>query len=342
MYRIDHVYELSDIVNYVKKSFPIEKRDIFDEYYVYRALYDLLPVTTNEFNNFKDAVIDKYNRQGYLIYRNKYYIFNPFGENEDLPMYYRRNYLNTLSNKISLNDYIGHTIDLSTYKEYEEVVTPAGPMGTKEKIPISIGKEYDFNSVLEYYENKPDYKYVGIIDQDTKRTKEEFKIRPGLSKVLLKKRETGMPTFKGAVCQTAKDKNTLLQIASKLKIPTKNIGKRLSICDQIKNKLFDLEKYSTTADENKLTYLIVPANHPTIPFPLNLEDRIKTIINSIQKETRNKIDLKIKTESNKGRFPDIKYIKYTLEFPKELDSFKKVMEAHGGIKKQNQWIIVLE
>lgn len=339
MYRLDYVYVLSDIVNYVKKSFPIEKRDIFDEYYVYRALYDLLPVTTNEFNNFRDAVIDKYNRQGYLIYRNKYYIFNPFGENEDLPMYYRRNYLNPLSNKISLNDYINNTIDLSIYKEYEEITTSTG---TKEKVIVNIGKKYDFDSVFEYYDNKPDYKYVGIIDQDSKRTKEEFKYRTGLPKVLLKKRETGMPTFKGAVCQTAKDKKTLLQVASKLKIPTKNIGKRSSICAQIRDKLFDMEKYSTVSDENKLTYLIIPANHPTIPFPLNLEDRIQMIINSIQKETRNKLDVKIKTEPSKGRFPDILYVKYTLEFGKELDAFRTVMESHGGIKKQNQWIITIE
>ena len=343
MYKLDHVYILFDIIDYVKKSFPLEKRDLFDEYYVFKALYDLLPVTTNDFNNFKDSIIDKYNRPGYLIYRNKYYIFNPFGENEYLPMHYRRNYSPQLSNKISLNDYINHTLDLSIYKEEVEETEKEGVnVSDKEKFTMNIGKEYDFHSVSEYYENKPDYKYVGIIDQDNKRTKEEFKLRKGLPKVLSRKRETGVPTFKGAVCQTAKDKETLLKIASQLKIPTKNIGKRTLICTHIRNKLFDLEKYSTVADKNKLTYLIIPFNHPTISFPLNLEDRVKRVIDSIQKEIRNKVDVKIRTESIEGRFPDITYVKYILEFGKETDNFKVIMESHGAVKKQNHWIIIIE
>ena len=338
LYKLNHVYVLSDIVEYVKKSYPIEKRDLFDDYYVYQALYDLLPVTTNDFNNFKDAVIDKFNRQGYLIYRNKYYIFNPFDENENLPLYYRRNYISDVYNKVSLNDYIDHTVDLSKYKEYEEDVSV-----DKKDQPTTVGIEYDFSSVYDYYEYREDFKYVGIIDQNNKKTKEEFKIRNGRPKILSKKRETGMPTFKGAVCQTAKDKKTLLRTATALKIDIKNIGKRSKICDNIKNKLYDLEKYGTKADKNKLTYLIIPSNHPTISFPLNLEDRSKNIINSIQKETRSAIDFKIKIEPIKtGRFSDIKYVKYILEFGKELDKFKTVMEIRGATKVGDKWIIKIE
>ena len=36
-----------------------------------------MPKTENDFNNFKDTVYDKYNRSGYLIQKDEYYIFQP-------------------------------------------------------------------------------------------------------------------------------------------------------------------------------------------------------------------------------------------------------------------------
>ena len=45
-----------------------------------------------KFNNFSDTIFDKYNRTGYLIKRESYYIFQPFDENEDVPMYYRKTF----------------------------------------------------------------------------------------------------------------------------------------------------------------------------------------------------------------------------------------------------------
>jgi len=340
LYRLGHIYVLEDIVKYIKKSYPADKKDLFDDYYVYQALNDLLPVTSNDFNNFKDTLTDKFNRPGYLIYRNKYYIFNPFNENETLPMFYRNNYISTIYNKVNLNDYIKHTTDASKYIEEE----PTEDKQTKIKIST-----YDFGSVHDYYEYRDDFKYVGIIDQNKAVAPagqtgpielDEFKIRDARPKFLVKKRESGVPTFKGAVCKTAKDKKALLNIATTLKISTKNIGKRNNICNTIRDKLFDLEKYSTTADKNKLTYLIIPSNHPIIPFPLNLEDRIKNIINSIQKTTKTTVDCKIHVDQlAPGRFSDIKYVEYRLEFTKEMDKFKDLMEAIGATKVGDKWII---
>ena len=53
------------------------------------VLDELIPITGNDFNNLKDTIIDKHNNQGYLIYRDTYYIFQPNNQNEDVPMYYR-------------------------------------------------------------------------------------------------------------------------------------------------------------------------------------------------------------------------------------------------------------
>ena len=51
---------------------------------------------------FHDNIYDKFSVPGYLIYRSKYYIFQPFNQNEDVPMYYRNNYHNDLVNQLSL------------------------------------------------------------------------------------------------------------------------------------------------------------------------------------------------------------------------------------------------
>jgi hypothetical protein len=59
-----------------------------------------------KFNNFKDTIYDKYNRSGYLIQRGKYYIFQPYNENEDVPMYYRETTNINRTNQITLENFI--------------------------------------------------------------------------------------------------------------------------------------------------------------------------------------------------------------------------------------------
>ena len=53
---------------------------------------------------------------------------------------------------------------------------------------------------------------------------------------------------------------------------------RHGLCQQIKNKMLELEKYSTSAEKTKKTYMMIPANHPVYPFPYNLEDRAEFIV----------------------------------------------------------------
>lgn len=344
MFHLEHIYTLKDVLKYVKKSYPLEKRDMFDDYYVYQALDELIPITGNDFNNFHDTITDKYNRPGYLIYRDRYYIFQPFDENEELPMYYRRNYRPSIINKLSLKDYIYNTVE---YKHYKE--THRGETDEDEPLAIFTSKNYDFDSVQDYYDNREEFEYVGIIDQVSARKKvrkpdeikDEFKIRGKRPKILSKKRETGIPSFKGAVCKTSKDKKFLLNIANKIGLDTKGTNIRTNICDMIRDKMIDLEKYSTTKDGNKMTYIIIPANH-ALPFPLSLEDRIKFILNDIQRETRMTINPQILVYPYKGRFDDIKYVYYEIIFNESMDKFKDIMELHGAKKQDKKWIIKVE
>ena len=52
------------------------------------------------------TIIDKNNRNGYLIFVDKYYIFQPFDQNEDVPIYYRTKYIKPISQSISLSNYL--------------------------------------------------------------------------------------------------------------------------------------------------------------------------------------------------------------------------------------------
>ena len=69
-------------------------------------------------------------------------------------------------------------------------------------------------------------------------------------------------------------------LPSQMKEAKKSV--RTNICHMIIYNLLVLEKYSKSKDKNKITYIMVPNNHPIYPFPYNLEDRIKHIINELE------------------------------------------------------------
>jgi superfamily II DNA or RNA helicase len=268
LYMMSYVYNLQTIINYVKDSYPSNKKDLFDDFFVQKALDELIPITENDFNNFKDIIYDKNNRLGYLIYLDGYYLFQPFDEKETSPIYYRTNIIINAKSKLSLSNYLQNN-NLIISKNLDNI-------------------EYNFDSVMDYYDNRKEFEYVGIVDQQAKKNKNSqefvdvFKIREQRSKILDKKRGTGIPSLKGAVCVTAKSKEYLLNISKILKMKVdENSFTRDNMCDSIKNKLIDLEKYST--GKHKITYIIIPFNHSIYKFPLNLEDRSQYIKNKVLK-----------------------------------------------------------
>lgn len=322
MYYLDHLYTLTDILNYVQKSLPVDQLEMFDNYYVYQALNDLIPITNNDFNNFREVLIDKYNRMGYLIYRRYYYIFQPFDENEDLPIYYRKNYLPTITDAISLKNYLKQST-LSLH-------------------PSIMLQTYDFQAAQDYYDNRPEFEYVGIIDKNSTSGLDEFKIRQRRPKILHKRRETGIPSFKGAVCNTSKNKSFLIAIAQSLQLNANVNNVRNVICKAIEAKMIDLEKYATTKNNNKVTYLIIPRNHPTYPFPLNLEDRLKYLIDSIKQSTHQSSNPIIESFPTTGKFKDIEYTSYRVYFGHAYDTFAQIMMDHGAQAVDNGWLIMVQ
>lgn len=276
MYLTNYIYTLKNITKFIKNKYE-QNSDIkkYNDFYVYKALEYFLLVSNNDFNNYNDIMYDKYERKGYLIFRYKYYLFQPLEYSENISNYYRENYTYNMSSKLSLYNFLK--------KENEKV----------------INIKYDFISGMEYYDslNRTEFKYVGIIDKLDNNT-DIFKIRN--KKIYSsKKRETGKQSLLGSVCYFSNNRDYIMGIAKDLGIHVKN--KKKNICDAIQDKLYNLEKYQT--GEKKLTYMIIPYNHPTIPFPLNLEDRVNMFVDKLKYKYP---DVKIKIEINNEK--NIKYI----------------------------------
>jgi len=306
-------YTIDDILKYVYESYSESKRDLYDEYFVYRALDELIPMTENDNNNFKDTVVDKNNRQGYLIYRGKYYIFQPFSENENVHLYYRTNNDVKMMNNLSLFNYLKINKKLPT-------ITTTSIKNNKSDTDMDDQIYYNFEDAMEYYEKRNEYKYVGFIDKELNKRKDKsteeiedvFKLREKRSKILEKKRATGIPSIKGAVCVNAKTKEYLEKVASTLGIETEKRETRQDICKKIETQMLLLEKYSTIKDKNKLTYVMIPTNHPTLQFPYNLEDRIEKITTELSTMFKKNISIK-KINSTKKSGPEKGYPSYIIE-----------------------------
>ena len=343
MYRYKYVYLLDDFMTKIKDSLIGEKKDLFESFFVYKALDELIPISENDSNNFHDNIYDKFNVPGYLIYRDKFYIFQPFNQNEDVPMYYRNNYQNDLINELSLYQYMFNMFDDKLLED----------LNIDEDIIVSkkVINEYNFNDVFEYYDKREEGEYVGIIDKPVSRKKtlnqdieDVFKIRHSRSKVLKKKRATGIPSLKGAVCFSSKDKKYLIKIAKKIGLEDFSSDTRTEICNSIRLRLLYLEKYSK--GENKKTWMIIPSNHPNYVFPLNLEDNIEYIKNKIQEKIPTEIKIDIK-EFNNGIFENVrdnKFTKYQLKIQNkaEWSIYSDLFLKLGFNLEKDIWIKIIE
>lgn len=349
MFITNYMYRLEDILKYVRESYDEDKKDLFDAFFVYKALDELIPITSNDFNNFKDTIIDKHYNMGYLIYRSKFYIFQPFDQNEDVPMHYRTNYNKEVKHRLSLYNYLKNTLE---YKEFKSnKAAKKLKSGNQKGIFKEDGNIYDFDSTMEYYDVRDEFEFVGIIDKELSRRKSKrpeemkdvFKIREKRNKILEKKRGTGIPSLKGAVCATSKNKEYLESISKMLKVKIEKADTRTQICNKVRDMMLELEKYSTTKDKNKFTYMMIPSNHPEYPFPYNLEDRVKFISDKLRADIKYKINISVKADkaksgSNKGKAVYI----ITIKSDKSLKEYESLLKEYNAKINNKETIIIVE
>lgn len=340
MYITQYQYTLNEIMDYVKHSYDDEKRELFDSFFVSKALDELIPVTENDFNNFRDTIIDKHNRQGYLIYRDKYYIFQLFDQNEDVPMYYRTTVTKHLTQQMSLYNYLKNSVSYQQLKDIK---------GKRKSDNKSLMKEdqlyYNFDDTMDYYDERDEFEFVGFIDKEISRRKTKmadeikdvFKLRTKRNKILEKKRATGIPSLKGAVCSTSKSKKYLDKVMKKLGISQAKGDTRIEVCQKIQDKMLHLEKYSTQKDKNKFTYVMVPIDHPTYKFPYNLEDRVEYTLNKLKKEY-----VSLTTTVNQKKNKDLIYYTIQIKNNDKIKNFDSIVDKFGGEKVGNDIVITID
>jgi hypothetical protein len=329
LYRFQYVYTLEEIINNIIKQYPEDKKDMFDLFFVYQALDELIPISENDFNNFKDTVYDKYNVGGYIIFRGKYYIFQPFNENEDTLMYYRSNYVTELNHELSVYEYMS-TDDKSTklLKDTDKYT-----------------KKEAYKYTMEYYDDREDNFVVGVLDTSpglhSNQSSDVFKLREKRNTDNNSKRKT--ISIKGAICYTAKEKEELLDMAKRLGVKlSNNKNGRQQLCDLIKQRLLFLEKYE---NDNKV-YMIIPNNHPTYPFPLRLSDRVDYINKKVNRLLYTTVTFEKKKQDN-GIFEglrDLSLPRYSIKFKHSSDYDKHTEELNklGFQLKDGVWMAMIE
>ena len=344
LFRFKHIYTYNEILDNIKKSLNKHQKELFDEKLLHQSLMQLMPNINdeNDFNNVYDIVYDKFNRSGYIIKRENFFIFQPYDQTELAPLYYRSKMDIEYKNNIPIENYIK--------EKYGKIKDEKIIQDDKDK-EIKQPKGYNFDDIMDYYDSRDEFIIVGIIDKNLNKLASDkddlFKIRPPRPKILDKKRGTDIPTIKGAVCSTSKTKNELINLLKKIpNVSDKEINNvikttRENICELIKIKLLYLEKYSTNKDKNKKTYIMIPNNHPRYRFPFNLEDCVQYKIKTMLKLINREIDYKVKKENN-GKFNGKTNLpSYKIEFKENnyTKVFKKELEDIGFNLNKNVWTI---
>lgn len=98
--------------------------------------------------------------------------------------------------------------------------------------------------------------------------------------------------------------------------------------------MLEKEKYATGKD--KVTYVRIPVNHPKYPFPYNLEDRVKYVIDKIKSGSKNVLEFTVK-EEKKNKFPV-----YHINIKTNKDDDNELFAKYGAVKNKNMWTIVIE
>jgi len=217
-------YTVEELAQHCRSSYA--DPSLFEMRFLLGALEELSPVTEEDFLNFGDPVLNKYNVAGYLVSSSDTFEFRPFDGTAPL---HRRAVLVLRSD------------------------------------PQRAAPSRTFRYDQDWYKGRPENDVVGIVGEDAN-GRPQLRIRG----------KWEAQSFFGIVC-TSLSKATLAQVALDTRAVKKTAGMtRQQICAAVEARLAFLEKHASKKNGiRKLVYLVVPVNHPTYAFPLNLEDRVE-------------------------------------------------------------------
>lgn len=165
--------------------------------------------------------------------------------------------------------------------------------------------ENDYYYDIEYINSKKPTDITGILSNKFK-LKFSNKIIDKLSLDIVKSKGK-VNIMKGWICNQSVNKKNLDILVKLFKIEGDNSKQ---ICDQIYNKLYDLEKYN---DEN-IQFLIYPKNMKDIPFPINIYDMFNNTINKYESQGYKIINQNKHTSKDTIKFNTYEYKKVSFKF----------------------------
>jgi hypothetical protein len=128
LFRKNYIYNLEDITQEIRKILPN-----IEDIYIYIALSDLI-------NSKQNILYDKFGRQGYLVFKGGYYLFQPTEfNNKSAPVYYRTKPLKIKPQGVNINKNL----------ELEQVKNT-----NKNKINIDEGKKIFEKIIKDFKLNK--------------------------------------------------------------------------------------------------------------------------------------------------------------------------------------------
>jgi len=229
LFKIYFVWNLDDIKTHIKKLEPL----ITDE-----AIYTTLNYITTD----KIHIVDKYNRQGYIINKGDYYIFNSSDIDIETSFYSKILDFSVDKNKYTLNEFTKQSIDVDLFKKESEKRKTVKDT-TPKKQDILSPSDIEFNETIEktyniygtFRKKKDksdlwDHKYGKIDDK--------FRIIDLRDIQKSKKQKDQRKVITGQAV-TSYDKRELIEICNELNIPVKPGFDKEKLGNNIKNFLIE-------------------------------------------------------------------------------------------------------
>lgn len=338
IFRKENIYYLDDIVKEIRKMDPKMNPD-----FVYAALHDIV---LNPKNNL---MVDKYQRKGYILYRGDYYIFQPYGLREDLPVLYREKPLHEKPDYVSLEkvsvnyeEEIGDAVKEKKNEKKKKVLLKVNESINMERESIPKLNDVFFQSWVtkikdEYAihrkmiesstENEYLYAILGFYLDRIGNTKYKslmgYVISKKIRDILREERENSKMKYVNAILEYEKDRIIYLDdLYFGFEKKKKKTKKNLPVGYKIENEYFILQNLNENTEFNIET--------------LNVENIVFMKANQeIMRRLKQKEELRQNTMPKRYEF--VKLYGFLQRDPKKIDKYEfKIVdkEAEKGLKKE--------
>ncbi len=222
------IYGIKDIVEKIKSNEPVIKNES-----IYNTLKQLI--------DNKTIILDKYDREGFLIEKGDYIVFNPVDIDINSSLYSKMLDFSVNSNEYTLNEYVKSKLDTNLEIEEEVKAKIKGKKKVQEKVQLS-SEDLSYNRKI-----MKNYVYGSYRERATKESGGLFGPIDGKFRIIdlrnIKEDEDDKRKNISGMAATSYNKKQLLDIIKYLDITNKEIQKYLGYpSDSIEVKKLDIKQ----------------------------------------------------------------------------------------------------